>query len=84
MDNIIVVLQESDSIIVEVGVQGPVGPRGLTGAGHINFDTTEAMFAFTGAFGNTACCADQPAQFWKWDPTQTSTQFPDGTWVPAF
>ena len=66
----------SDVIIVEVGVQGPMGPKGNDGAGRFTFATTGLMFAVTGDPGDLAYCLDTPDQWWKWSVSQN-------TWVPS-
>ena len=76
MDDILVIVQEQDTIIVEIGAQGPVGPKGNPGSGHHIFDTTEDMFANPGDPGDTTYCVSNPDQWYKWSVSQN-------TWLPA-
>ena len=66
----------SNTIIVEVGVQGPLGPKGNDGRGSKTYATTQLMFAATGDPGDIAYCLDQADQWWKWSVSQN-------TWVPS-
>ena len=71
-DSLTVVVEDNDTITLEVAEQGTPGSCGIT-----IFATTTLMNATTGTAGEVAYCTDFPDQHWKWNTVQAA-------WVPAF